>query len=234
MIQVARVLKTMAKDFNVATLVTNHVTRGGSSGGEVQPGLGVSWSHIPRTRILLERIEKAAVSHSSLRSATLIKSSRQPCHIKEEFDLQWWSRSEEGSSGKRKLDETDSWRERTIILCLKCLTKGKWMFLEQISKKMCFWTSKSTLLDHDSGNIFLWKALSIICCSISISLGILCEWEQRDYGPLWLLCLRFQPEISFYLLRRGCEYSVDIVSSRFGRSRASLCGFFSPSEDSNN
>ncbi|XP_067464930.1 DNA repair protein RAD51 homolog 4 [Thunnus thynnus] len=108
MIQVARVLKTMAKDFNVATLVTNHVTRGGSSGGEVQPGLGVSWSHIPRTRILLERIEKATVSHSSLRSATLIKSSRQPCHIKEEFDLQWWSRSEEGSSGKRKLDETDS------------------------------------------------------------------------------------------------------------------------------
>ncbi|XP_074466106.1 DNA repair protein RAD51 homolog 4 isoform X2 [Sebastes fasciatus] len=107
MIQVAGVLKTMAKDFNVAALVTNHVTRGGS--GEVQPGLGVSWGHVPRTRILLERVEKAtAVSHSSLRSATLIKSSRQPCHIKEEFDLQWWSRSKEGSSGKRKLDETDS------------------------------------------------------------------------------------------------------------------------------
>ncbi|XP_053187885.1 DNA repair protein RAD51 homolog 4 [Scomber japonicus] len=107
MIQVARVLKTMAKDFNVATLVTNHVTRGGSS-GEVQPGLGVSWSHIPRTRILLERMEKTTISHSSLRTATLIKSSRQPCHIKEEFDLQWWSRSKDGSSGKRKLDDTDS------------------------------------------------------------------------------------------------------------------------------
>ncbi|XP_070773563.1 DNA repair protein RAD51 homolog 4 [Enoplosus armatus] len=107
MIQVAGVLKTMAKDFNVAALVTNHVTRSGS--GEVQPGLGVSWSHIPRTRILLERVEKAAaVSSCSLRSATLIKSSRQPCHIKEEFDLQWWSRSKEGSSGKRKRDETDS------------------------------------------------------------------------------------------------------------------------------
>lgn len=107
MIQVAGVLKTMAKDFNVAALVTNHVTRSGS--GEVQPGLGASWSHIPRTRILLERAENAVtVSHSGLRWATLIKSSRQPCHIKEEFDLQWWSRSEEGSSGKRKLDETDS------------------------------------------------------------------------------------------------------------------------------
>uniref|UniRef100_A0A3P8SQE6 DNA repair protein RAD51 homolog 4 n=1 Tax=Amphiprion percula TaxID=161767 RepID=A0A3P8SQE6_AMPPE len=107
MIQVAGVLKTMAKDFNVAALVTNHVTRSGS--GEVQPGLGASWSHIPRTRILLERLEPAAaVSPSGLRSATLIKSSRQPCHIKAEFDLGWWSRSEEGSSRKRKLDETDS------------------------------------------------------------------------------------------------------------------------------
>ncbi|KAG8008491.1 DNA repair protein RAD51-like protein 4 [Nibea albiflora] len=107
MIQVAGALKTMAKDFNVAALVTNHVTRSGS--GEVQPGLGVSWSHIPRTRLLLEQVEKGVlVSLSSLRTATLIKSSRQPCHIKEVFDLQWWSRSKEGSSGKRKLDETDS------------------------------------------------------------------------------------------------------------------------------
>ncbi|KAI3356652.1 hypothetical protein L3Q82_003286 [Scortum barcoo] len=76
MIQVAGLLKTTAKDFNVVALVTNHVTRSG--GGKVQPGLGVSWSHIPRTRILLERVEKAAtVGRSSRRSATLIKSSRQ-------------------------------------------------------------------------------------------------------------------------------------------------------------
>lgn len=52
--------------------VTNHVTWGG--GGEVQPGLGMSWSHVPRSRILLERVESGS---SSLRSATLIKSSRQ-------------------------------------------------------------------------------------------------------------------------------------------------------------
>lgn len=108
MIQVAGVLKTMAKDFNVAALVTNHVTRSGSGG--VQPGLGVSWSHVPRTRILLEPAEKAAAaSRPGLRLATLIKSSRQPCHIREEFDLQWWSsRSPQPSSGKRKLDEVDS------------------------------------------------------------------------------------------------------------------------------
>ncbi|XP_034539098.1 DNA repair protein RAD51 homolog 4 [Notolabrus celidotus] len=109
MIQVAGVLKTMAKDFNIAALVTNYVTR--SFSGDVQPGLGVSWSHIPRTRLLLERVEKGVgvFNPSSLRSATLIKSSRQPCHIKEEFDLQWWSRSKGStSSGKRKLDEMDS------------------------------------------------------------------------------------------------------------------------------
>ncbi|XP_043996926.1 DNA repair protein RAD51 homolog 4 isoform X2 [Gambusia affinis] len=97
MMEVAAALKTMAKDFSVAVLVTNHVTRSGS--GEAQPGLGVSWSHVPRTRILLERVESAA---SGRRSATLIKSSRQ-----------WWSRAEGGrggggeTSGKRKLDETD-------------------------------------------------------------------------------------------------------------------------------
>ncbi|XP_060942039.1 DNA repair protein RAD51 homolog 4 [Limanda limanda] len=108
MIQVAGVLKTMAKDFNIAALVTNHVTRGG--GGELQPGLGASWDHIPRTRVLLERLEEEAggASRSSLRSATLIKSSRRPCLIREQFDLQCWSRSKEGTSGKRKRDETDS------------------------------------------------------------------------------------------------------------------------------
>ncbi|KAM4727191.1 DNA repair protein RAD51 homolog 4 isoform 1-T3 [Anableps anableps] len=109
MIQVAAALKTMAKDFSVAVLVTNHVTRSGS--GEVQPGLGVSWSSVPRTRILLERVQRGTPgSCSGRRSATLIKSSRQACHIKEDFDLQWWSRAGEGGggpSGKRKLDETD-------------------------------------------------------------------------------------------------------------------------------
>lgn len=95
----------------------------------MQPGLGVSWSHVPRTRILLEQVEQAATpSSSSLRSATLIKSSRQvqtsglsgyrfsipsvvlplqPCNIRVEFDLEWWSRSRPGPTGTRQLEETD-------------------------------------------------------------------------------------------------------------------------------
>ncbi|XP_068188138.1 DNA repair protein RAD51 homolog 4 isoform X2 [Antennarius striatus] len=99
MTQVASVLKTTAKDFNVSVLVTNHVTwgGGGGGGGELQPGLGASWSHVPRPRILLER-----VGPSSQRRATLIKSSRRPCHMTEELDLQRGRRP----SAKRRLEET--------------------------------------------------------------------------------------------------------------------------------
>ncbi|KAM8897227.1 DNA repair protein RAD51 homolog 4 isoform 2-T8 [Spinachia spinachia] len=96
MMQVAGVLKTMAKDFNVAALVTNHVSRG--LGGEPQAGLGASWGAVPRTRVLLQRADGG---HTSVRSATLIKSSRRPCHIREEFDLRWWTRCEERPAGKR-------------------------------------------------------------------------------------------------------------------------------------
>ncbi|KAK0138178.1 DNA repair protein RAD51 4 [Merluccius polli] len=90
MMQVAGTLKTIAKDFNVAVLVTNHVTRG--AGGEVLAGLGLSWSHVPRTRVLLERSE-------GRRTATLVKSSRQPCRIKAEFDFNRESRPGEGRLG---------------------------------------------------------------------------------------------------------------------------------------
>uniref|UniRef100_A0A3B4B055 RecA family profile 1 domain-containing protein n=1 Tax=Periophthalmus magnuspinnatus TaxID=409849 RepID=A0A3B4B055_9GOBI len=100
MMQVAALLKALVKDFSVAALVTNHVTR--SVGGAVRPALGVSWSHLPRTRLLLEGPDRSTHSFSSLRSATLIKSSRQPCHMRVEFDLSWWSRSKEVPSAKRK------------------------------------------------------------------------------------------------------------------------------------
>ncbi|XP_066515761.1 DNA repair protein RAD51 homolog 4 [Hoplias malabaricus] len=103
MMQVATELRLIAKDFNVAVLVTNHVTRDGNS--QLKPGLGQSWSHVPRTRILLQRVERPGAL-SSLRSATLTKSSRQPCCLMEEFDLsqQTVEEMKRGVSGKRKLD----------------------------------------------------------------------------------------------------------------------------------
>ncbi|XP_030216037.1 DNA repair protein RAD51 homolog 4 isoform X4 [Gadus morhua] len=107
MMQVAGALKTIAKDFNVAVLVTNHVTRG--AGGELQAGLGLTWSHVPRTRLLLERSRGPGPLLGSTRTATLVKSSRQPCHIKAQFDLNWGSGSEEGLPGrKRARDSSDS------------------------------------------------------------------------------------------------------------------------------
>ncbi|CAL8364494.1 unnamed protein product [Lota lota] len=107
MMQVAGALKTIAKDFNVAVLVTNHVKRG--AGGELQAGLGLSWSHVPRTRLLLERSKSPGPLLGSTRTATLVKSSRQPCHIKAEFDLNWVSGPEEGLLGrKRARDSSDS------------------------------------------------------------------------------------------------------------------------------
>ncbi|XP_017554952.2 DNA repair protein RAD51 homolog 4 isoform X2 [Pygocentrus nattereri] len=105
MIQVATELKMIAKDYNVAVLVTNHVTRDGN--GQLKAGLGQTWSHIPRTRILLQRANRPGAP-TSLRTATLTKSSRQPCYLMEEFDLCEQSAEELKSrfSGKRKLDTT--------------------------------------------------------------------------------------------------------------------------------
>ncbi|KAL0994597.1 hypothetical protein UPYG_G00124630 [Umbra pygmaea] len=105
MMQLAGVLKTIAKDFNVAVLVTNSVTRDGN--GHLKAGLGLSWSHVPRTRVILERLQDPGLTCSSLRTATLAKSSRQPCHLNEEFDLQGWGRNEDQLhkvAGKRKLE----------------------------------------------------------------------------------------------------------------------------------
>ncbi|XP_077403354.1 uncharacterized protein LOC144036522 [Vanacampus margaritifer] len=80
MSQVAIALRTLAKDFNIAALVTNYVTR--SEDGELQPGLGVCWSHVPKTRVLLEQLpDTATVGGSALWSAALLKSSRRQAPV---------------------------------------------------------------------------------------------------------------------------------------------------------
>ncbi|KAL4660572.1 hypothetical protein GN956_G1398 [Arapaima gigas] len=104
MMQIAGELRAIAKDLNVAVLVTNHITR--DSSGMLKAGLGQSWSYVPRTRILLKRVERPGSMYGSLRAATLIKSSRQPCHLTEEFDLTSWAQPQDvlsRSQGKRKL-----------------------------------------------------------------------------------------------------------------------------------
>ncbi|KAM3852160.1 DNA repair protein RAD51 homolog 4 isoform 2-T3 [Vipera latastei] len=86
MMHLAREMKTLAKEFGIAILLTNHVTR--DAGGGFKPALGRSWSFIPNTRLLLEKrkdnCEKAG------RVASLMKSSRQPFGVQAELDLRNW------------------------------------------------------------------------------------------------------------------------------------------------
>ncbi|XP_039612571.1 DNA repair protein RAD51 homolog 4 isoform X1 [Polypterus senegalus] len=89
MMQLAGELRMISRDFCVAVLVTNHVTR--ESNGAVKPGLGRSWSHVPRTRILLQHVNSEMTTQNGLRRATLLKSSRQPCQLSEEFCLGSWN-----------------------------------------------------------------------------------------------------------------------------------------------
>ncbi|XP_032645556.1 DNA repair protein RAD51 homolog 4 isoform X2 [Chelonoidis abingdonii] len=86
MMQLARELKTLARELSMAVVVTNHVTRDGSS-GHLKPALGRSWSFVPSTRVLLESREGTWGKASTCRIASLTKSSRQPTGIEVELDI---------------------------------------------------------------------------------------------------------------------------------------------------
>ncbi|NWX19108.1 RA51D protein, partial [Aegotheles bennettii] len=76
MMQLARELKTLAKEFSLAVVVTNQVTRD-SSTGQLKPALGRSWSFMPSTRVLLESKEATWEKATTQRVASLAKSPRQ-------------------------------------------------------------------------------------------------------------------------------------------------------------
>uniref|UniRef100_UPI00398E5F7A DNA repair protein RAD51 homolog 4 n=1 Tax=Pristiophorus japonicus TaxID=55135 RepID=UPI00398E5F7A len=77
MMQLARELKTMARELGVAVIVTNCVVQ--DTGGGVKPALGRSWSYVPNIRIFLQHSTPGAGPHRTRRSATILKSSRQVC-----------------------------------------------------------------------------------------------------------------------------------------------------------
>uniref|UniRef100_A0A2K6FQW5 RAD51 paralog D n=1 Tax=Propithecus coquereli TaxID=379532 RepID=A0A2K6FQW5_PROCO len=93
MIQLARELKTLARDLGTAVVVTNHITRDRDS-GRLKPALGRSWSFVPSTRILLDTIEGAGAS-GSLRTVCLTKSPRQPTGLQEMVDIGTWGTPEQ-------------------------------------------------------------------------------------------------------------------------------------------
>ncbi|NWW90048.1 RA51D protein, partial [Rhynochetos jubatus] len=86
MMQLARELKTLAREFSLAIVVTNQVTRD-SSTGPLKPALGRSWSFVPSTRVLLESKETTREKATTQRIASLAKSPRQPTGIQVELDI---------------------------------------------------------------------------------------------------------------------------------------------------
>ncbi|NXE49575.1 RA51D protein, partial [Casuarius casuarius] len=76
MMQLARELKMLAREFSLAVVVTNQVTRD-SSAGPLKPALGRSWSFVPSTRVLLESKETTWEKAATQRIASLAKSPRQ-------------------------------------------------------------------------------------------------------------------------------------------------------------
>ncbi|NXK51012.1 RA51D protein, partial [Chauna torquata] len=86
MMQLARELKTLAKEFSLAVVVTNQVTRD-SSTGPPKPALGRSWSFVPSTRVLLESKEAPWEEATTQRVASLAKSPRQPTGMQVELDI---------------------------------------------------------------------------------------------------------------------------------------------------
>ncbi|NXI78041.1 RA51D protein, partial [Rhipidura dahli] len=86
MMQLSRELKTLAREFSLAVVVTNQVTRD-SSTGPLKPALGRSWSFVPSTRVLLESREATWDKATTRRVASLAKSPRQPTGIQVELDI---------------------------------------------------------------------------------------------------------------------------------------------------
>nr|XP_045745341.1 DNA repair protein RAD51 homolog 4 isoform X4 [Mirounga angustirostris] len=98
MMQLARELKTLARDLGMAVVVTNHMTRDRDS-GELKPALGRSWSFVPSTRILLDIDEGAGVS-GSRRRVYLTKSPRLPTGFQEMVDIGTWAPPEQSPASQ--------------------------------------------------------------------------------------------------------------------------------------
>nr|XP_027776855.1 DNA repair protein RAD51 homolog 4 isoform X2 [Marmota flaviventris] len=94
MMQLARELKTLARELSMAVVVTNHMTRDRDS-GKFKPALGRSWSFVPSTRILLDIIEGTGASGSSQRTVCLTKSPCQPTGFQEVVDIGTWETPEQ-------------------------------------------------------------------------------------------------------------------------------------------
>ncbi|CAL1535167.1 unnamed protein product, partial [Lymnaea stagnalis] len=74
--QLGMKLKELAVSHSLAILLTNNLTSS-FNGSKRKPALGKAWSHVPHTRLLLQRPMGVSCHQNSQREACLVKSSRQ-------------------------------------------------------------------------------------------------------------------------------------------------------------
>ncbi|XP_013411284.1 DNA repair protein RAD51 homolog 4 isoform X2 [Lingula anatina] len=84
LMHLARMMKTLAVDFNLALMTTNNVVQG--EAGETKPALGRAWSHIPNTRVEIKK-QDITPDGENRRTAVLTKCSRQPTGLTAEFTI---------------------------------------------------------------------------------------------------------------------------------------------------
>lgn len=84
MVNLSRILKSLAVEHSLAVVVTNNVVvdSSWSSPFSTKPALGPTWAHVPSTRVF---IKKQTESSETKRIATITKSSRQKLHLSRAF-----------------------------------------------------------------------------------------------------------------------------------------------------
>lgn len=81
MVNLSRILKSLAVEHSVAVVITNNVvTDSSKSSFSTKPALGPTWAHVPNTRLFIQRSPISQVDGTE-RVATVIKSSRQKLHV---------------------------------------------------------------------------------------------------------------------------------------------------------
>lgn len=83
MVNLSRILKSLAIEHSVAVVVANNVvTDSSKSLFSTKPALGPTWAHVPNTRLFIQKNPASQVdSLEAERIATVIKSSRQKLQV---------------------------------------------------------------------------------------------------------------------------------------------------------
>lgn len=84
MVNLSRILKSLAVEHSLAVVITNNVVADSSwsSPFSTKPALGPTWGHVPNTRVF---IQKQTEGSETNRIATITKSSRQKLHLSRAF-----------------------------------------------------------------------------------------------------------------------------------------------------